>query len=155
MLVLNIEHANLSHVFLQHRRKCLEIPLILWSQESQRISRATDTGCATASVHVDLSVERALIVDDVLHVGDIKASRGNICADKDSTLLIAIYHISRLANLDRLVLDLLNCSFEAIQRLKPLLLLHLRVQAMVLHFEEVENAGDSLGARDRVREDDC
>lgn len=155
MLVLHIKHANLSHVFLQHRRKCLEIPLILWSQESQRLTRATDTGCATASVHVDLSVEGALIVDDVLHVGNIKASRGNICADKDSTLLIAINHISRFAYLDRLIFDLLHGSFEAIKRLKPLLLLHLGVQAMVLHFEEVENAGYSFGASDGIREDNC
>jgi len=100
---------------------------------------------------VDLGVEGTLVVDDVHDVRDIKTSSSNICTHKDGSITMTFNYIFLgllFTKLDGFVFDLLNGSLKSIKTLQTLLLLHLTMKGMVLDFQEVKDARDSLGTSD-------
>jgi len=57
------------------------------------LALATDSGGSSGAVHVDLSVEGTLVVDDILHVWDVQASCGYICADHNYGLFVELGYL--------------------------------------------------------------
>jgi hypothetical protein len=78
---------------------------------------------------VDLSIKRTLIMEDVLHIGDVETTSSDISAYKHRS--IAICHNST-SELHRSRVDSLNSSLKPVKSLKTLLLLHLAMQALTL-----------------------
>lgn len=92
VLVLHIKHLQCVHLFLEHPTEHLEIPLILWRQQSKTSPRLPNSGRPARPMDVDFSVEGALVVDDILHVGDVKAAGGHVCADKNGAFSVVVDH---------------------------------------------------------------
>ena len=63
-------------------------------------------------MHIDFRVEGTLIVNDILDVGNIETSSGNISTHKDDTLILSLFLLS--AKLDSLRLNLLHARSEPI-----------------------------------------
>lgn len=88
--VLHIEHRDIAHVFFKYSTDSLEVSFVRRGQQSQRITRLANSSSATTSVNVDFSVEWTLIVNNILHVGDVKTASSHVCADENGTISVAV-----------------------------------------------------------------
>ena len=59
---------------------CLELLLIVGGKESKHLTFSPDSSGTTTSVNVDLSIEGALAMQDILDIGNIKTTGCNIGA---------------------------------------------------------------------------
>ena len=96
-------------------------------------------------MNVDLSVERTLVVDNILHVWNVKTSCSHISADKNRAIGDLVNHgwsglFCWISKLDWLVFNLLDSSLEPIEVLQTLFLLHFAVKRIVLDFQKIEYA---------------
>jgi hypothetical protein len=101
-------------------------------------------------VHVDLSVEGALVVDHVLDIGDVEPPGRHIRAHKEHTFVLA----DSASEVNSLALQFKHSVSEPIQILESLSLLHFAVQTVVFNLEALQNIADSLCAGDTVAEYD-
>ena len=79
-------------------------------------------------MNVNLGIKRALVVHHIAHIWDIETSSCYICTHKDSSIVFSITS----------GLNLSNSSFEFVQILKSLPLLHLGMQWVVFDLQEIE-----------------
>ena len=64
----------------------LERLFILRGEQGEYFTLSAYTSSTSAPVNVDLSIERALVVEHLLHIRYIEASCRNVSADKDGAL---------------------------------------------------------------------
>ena len=61
--------------------------LVFRAEQGQAFTLASNSSCSTASVDVYLRIERALVMEDILDIGDIETSSSDVRAYKHSTVL--------------------------------------------------------------------
>lgn len=122
LCILNFEHLHRVSRVVDERLDRAEVLLVLAGQERQRFTAAADTCRSTAPVHVDLRIERCLIVHHILYVRYVEASCGDICADQDGSslvnqgrqLVIILLAGSLRAKLESLRLNALHSRLEPV-----------------------------------------
>jgi len=111
--VLHIEHLNIVSWFFKDFTDRLKVLFVFGSEQVQGLAWFSDTSGTPTPVNIDLSVEGALVVDNIVYVGDVETSRSDISANQDNAVMIGVS--SRWAKFDGLPFDLLNTRSEPIK----------------------------------------
>jgi len=146
-LVQNIElNFKLLNILFFLTKNLTNIPVALVIFRGQKIKWVTipsNSCCPSAPVHINFSVERTLIMNNIAYVWDIKSSRSNISAYQYGSIFGIC---SRF--------DLVYSSLEAVKILESLLLLHFGVEAVVLDLQKVQKTVEATSCGDGVAEYD-
>jgi hypothetical protein len=139
--VLHFKHLELIFSFLEDLANTLESFVVLWGEESQALSISANSCRSTASVHVDLSVPWALVVEHVGNIWNIKTSSRDICAHQNGLGIDSSF-------------DLVDSPLELLKVLESLPLLHFGVETIILDFQKVQKTIEPPCGCDSVAEYD-
>lgn len=140
--VFYVIHRYRVCILLEHLANSSESLIVIRSKEIQTVTVFANSCSPTATMDVNLSIEWALVMKNIAHIWNIETSCSDIGAHKNCSFLTMA------------TFDVPHASFEPIQILQPLSLLHFGMKTAVFDFHEVEEACKSTGCCDGVAEND-
>lgn len=131
---LDLIQLNVFLFLPQNLTDSLKTLVIIRCQQVQRVTFPSNSGRSSASMHVYLSIIGALIVHNITNIRYIKPSSSYISAHQHSSFCLFVASF-----------DIVHGSFESVEVLESLFLLHFGVEAEVLYLEEVQETVESTG----------